>query len=182
MQPRPAEGMVCKPNSVPSSGGGHCSWIAIAGDLQRPTRNPFIRRGRKPHGHLPKRTCRRPSRHAGTAFAAHRRRADASVPYLVLHPVGFIMPAGVATAAVRSYRTFSPLPSRWVRPHAAAGRTGIRRSIFCDTFPRPKLSRISAFAPNGWALPTTVPCGVRTFLPPARRGPTARPFPFTVYR
>ncbi len=120
MQPRPAEGMVCKPNSVPSSGGGHCSWIAITGDLQRPTRNLFIRRGRKPHGLLPKRTCWRPSRHTGTALAANRRRADASVPYLVLHPVGFIMPAGVATAAVRSYRTFSPLPSRWVRPHAAA--------------------------------------------------------------
>ncbi len=45
--------MVCKPNSVPSSGGGHCSWIAITGDLQRPTRNLFIRRGRKPHGLLP---------------------------------------------------------------------------------------------------------------------------------
>ena len=33
------------------------------------------------------------------------------LPYLVLLRVGFTVPRRVATRAVRSYRTFSPLPS-----------------------------------------------------------------------
>jgi len=45
------------------------------------------------------------------------------LPYLVLLHMGFTLPACVAAAAVRSYRTFSPLP-------AASGR----RYIFCGTF------------------------------------------------
>jgi hypothetical protein len=32
------------------------------------------------------------------------------LPYLVLLRVGFTVPPRVATGAVRSYRTFSPLP------------------------------------------------------------------------
>ncbi len=35
-----------------------------------------------------------------------------------------------------------------------------RRYVFCGTFPRRRLK-----LDDGWALPTTVPCGVRTFLP-----------------
>ena len=33
------------------------------------------------------------------------------LPYLVLLRMGFALPAHVAVAAVRSYRTFSPLPA-----------------------------------------------------------------------
>jgi hypothetical protein len=40
-----------------------------------------------------------------------RPRARHMLPYLVLLQVGFTVPRSVATRAVRSYRTISPLPS-----------------------------------------------------------------------
>ena len=43
------------------------------------------------------------------------------LPYLVLLQAGFTVPRAVTSRAVRSYRTFSPLPAR-------------RRYIFCGTF------------------------------------------------
>jgi hypothetical protein len=51
--------------------------------------------------------------------------AHSTLPYSVLLRVGFAVPQGVTTCAVRSYRTFSPLP-------AVAGR----RFVFCGTFRR----------------------------------------------
>jgi hypothetical protein len=45
--------------------------------------------------------------------------------YLVLLQVGFTVPRHVATRAVRSYRTISPLPN---------AVSGARRYIFCGTF------------------------------------------------
>jgi hypothetical protein len=42
-------------------------------------------------------------------------RAGHTLPYLVLLQVGFTMPRNVATRAVRSYRTISPLPRLIVR-------------------------------------------------------------------
>jgi hypothetical protein len=48
-----------------------------------------------------------------------------TLPYSVLLRVGFTLPQGVTTCAVRSYRTFSPLPD----PKA-------RRYVFCGTFRR----------------------------------------------
>ena len=45
------------------------------------------------------------------------------LPYLVLLQVGFTVPLNVATSAVRSYRTVSPLPS--LRPIAV--RNGPQR-------------------------------------------------------
>ncbi len=52
-------------------------------------------------------------------------RATSWRPYLALLRVGFTLPRCVATRAVRSYRTFSPLP--------VPGLTGHRRYIFCGT-------------------------------------------------
>jgi len=64
--------------------------------------------------------------------AAHLERptrelvwAHSTLPYSVLLRVGFTVPQSVATCAVRSYRTFSPLP------HIA-----VRRFVFCGTFRR----------------------------------------------
>ena len=54
-------------------------------------------------------------------------RAAPLLPYLALLRVGFTMPPSVATDAVRSYRTISPLPAR---------RSGRRRYAFCCTFRR----------------------------------------------
>ena len=49
------------------------------------------------------------------------------LPYLALLQVGFAVPSNVATDAVRSYRTVSPLP---------ASLLTLRRFVFCCTFRR----------------------------------------------
>ncbi len=63
-----------------------------------------------------------------------------------LAPCGVCPARGITDAAVRSYRTFSPLP--------LAGRY-----IFCGTF------RQSALTLTSRTLSGTLLCGVRTFLP-----------------
>ena len=74
--------------------------------------------------------------------------AEAGVlPYLVLLQAGFAVPSNVATDAVRSYRTVSPLPSA----HCCAAWA----VCFLLHFPW-------ARAPQ--ALPGASSCGARTFL------------------
>jgi hypothetical protein len=68
---------------------------------------------------------------------------------LVLLRVGFTQPPRSPEALVVSYTTVSPLPAP--RPSLAGAAGGL--SLW--HFPASHL---------GWALPTTVPCGVRTFL------------------
>ena len=76
-------------------------------------------------------------------------------PLFGLAPRG-VFPAGrITPAAVRSYRTISPLP------HLSA-----RRYIFCGTF-----RRILRFPRP---LACTLPCGDRTFLPRCRERPPVR--------
>jgi len=58
----------------------------------------------------------------GRRFGALRHRA---LPYLVLLRVGFTMPRRVATRAVRSYRTISPLP----RAEARGGIFSVALSV-----------------------------------------------------
>ena len=72
----------------------------------------------------------------------------------------------ITAAAVRSYRTFSPLPRRCAP----------RRYVFCGTF------RQAALTPPSRTLSGTLLCGVRTFLPLDRaaretRRPRARQRP-----
>ncbi len=55
--------------------------------------------------------------------ADHTRRSRDMLPYLVLLQAGFSVPRTVTSRAVRSYRTFSPLPAGW-----------LRRSVLCGTF------------------------------------------------
>jgi hypothetical protein len=85
-----------------------------------------------------------PDRHATTAWVWPR------IPSLFgLAPCG-VYPAFDFTAeAVRSYRTFSPLPCAF-RP---------RRYLLCGT------SRLQALTPESRTLSGTLSCGVRTFLP-----------------
>lgn len=59
--------------------------------------------------------------------ADHTRQPKLSVPLFGLAPGGVYPATDVTTSAVRSYRTFSPLPS----PPKKLGR-----SIFCGTFRR----------------------------------------------
>ena len=80
--------------------------------------------------------------------------AEASaLPYLVLLQAGFAVPSNVATDAVRSYRTVSPLPSA----HFCAAWA----VYFLLHFPW-------ACAPQ--ALPGASSCGARTFLCKLRSG------------
>ena len=74
----------------------------------------------------------------------------AILPYLVLLHVGFSLPARVTAAAVRSYRTISPLPD---------GREPARRYIFCGTDP---WNAVLTAPPR--PLAGTLPYGDRTFL------------------
>jgi hypothetical protein len=69
----------------------------------------------------------------------------ATSPYLALLRMGFTLPRRVATRAVRSYRTISPLP-------APCGTSAV---YFLWHFP---------WAHTPQALPGTLPYGARTFL------------------
>ena len=70
-----------------------------------------------------------------------------------LAPCGVYPARSIAEAAVRSYRTFSPLPYAVARAW---------RYFFCGTF-RQRSLRIAARTLSGTLL-----CGVRTFLPSTR--------------
>jgi hypothetical protein len=76
------------------------------------------------------------------------------LPYLVLLQVGFTEPGRSPDLLVSSYLTVSPLPPRRKRPGGG---------LFSVALSLPEIGR--------WALPTTSPCGVRTFL----RGTTPIP-------
>ena len=69
-----------KPGSVED---GHSSGTGVTARLKQPTREPV---------------------------RATRARRTRMLPYLALLRVGFTLPHAVASGAVRSYRTFSPLP------------------------------------------------------------------------
>src|SRR3954454_17330419 len=73
-------------------------------------------------------------------------------PLLVLLQVGFAKPLRSPGALVRSYRTVSPLPDP--ADPCFAPRSGGLLSV-----------ALSAGRP-AWALPSTLPCGARTFLNP----------------
>jgi hypothetical protein len=101
-----------KPGSVEDN---HPSGTHVTVRLERPTRKPL--------------------RAAGTDPKAR------ALPYLVLLQVGFAVPPNVATGAVRSYRTLSPLPASHItwclgpafaRP-APPRCTRHRRFAFCCT-------------------------------------------------
>jgi len=100
---------------------GHSSGPRIAAWLKRPTR-----RFDAPSRHVLRRT-RGPS-------------------LFGLAPCGVCPARCITAAAVRSYRTFSPLPVT-------------RRYVFCGTFRRVSLN------PPSRTLSGTLLCGVRTFLP-----------------
>ena len=96
----------CKPGFVESN---HSSRTCVTTGLEQPTR----KRVRIPlETQLP---------------SSIEERAALRLPYLALLQVGFAMPPNVATGAVRSYRTVSPLPARRFP-------TSLRRFAFCCTF------------------------------------------------
>ncbi|SRR6266536_1028362 len=101
---------------------GHSSRPRVAARLKRPTRRFGA-----------------PSRHA-----PGRSRASS---LFGLAPCGVCHARTITGAAVRSYRTFSPLPG-----------VAVRRYVFCGTCRKPALK------PASRTLSGTLLCGVRTFL------------------
>jgi len=75
-------------------------------------------------------------------------RATRSLSYSALLQVGFTEPARSPASLVSSYLTVSPLPLL---------RAAVSSLWHCP-WGRPP-----------WALPSTLPCGARTFLPPRCR-------------
>src|SRR6185503_18679878 len=84
-------------------------------------------------------------------------RHGAYAPLFGLAPCGVLPATRVATRAVRSYRTFSPLPFD-------SARTRVRASLKAVFF----LCHFPSGCPDR-ALPGALPCGVRTFLFALRR-------------
>ena len=136
------------------------------------------------------------SLHACSLLSAHDPQLSATAgPFLFgLAPYGVCPARCITAAAVRSCRTFSPLPRRYesfairrtsyaknpsnrqlhlecdcVRPTTNDQRpTTTRRYVFCGTFRQPGLN------PASRTLSGTLLCGVRTFLPPLAQQATVR--------
>jgi len=169
-----------KPNSVLR---GHSSRRSVAACAhQRPTR-----RFRPLHGAD---SAIASSHSTGAAF---RRRAGTghepcswfALPSLFgLAPCGVYPAAGITAGAVRSYRTFSPLPPRGAAFRTRSSDTPVGaqpkgcptqwRYVFCGT------SRPRALKPASRTLSGTLPCGVRTFL--SRQSLLAQGFPAATAR
>jgi hypothetical protein len=130
------------------SGDDHSSRRGITDALQQPTRR--FRR------HLPKQMATRlsaPDRHATAAWAKPR------IPSLFgLAPCGVYPAFDLTAEAVRSYRTFSPLPEVRISPKLRE-RRDCGRYLLCGT------GRLQALKPESRTLSGTLSCGVRTFLP-----------------
>jgi hypothetical protein len=140
-----------KPNFVLDD---HSSRRAITDALQQPTRR-F-----RPYIHLPGRDG--PSR-------ARRISGCGGTPCLFgLAPCGVYQAVGVTPNAVGSYPTVSPLPqtANMDKTSCEAVSNSLRRFVFCCT------GRPAGFNQPSRTLSGTLPCGVRTFLPPptANRG------------
>jgi hypothetical protein len=82
------------------------------------------------------------------------RLACANATLFGLAPCGVLPATDVTAGAVRSYRTFSPLPLDSSRP---CGRDSLGAVCFLCHYPSGHPAR---------ALPGALPFGVRTFLPP----------------
>ena len=91
-----------------------------------------------------------------------RRPKPRALPYLVLLQVGFAVPPNVATGAVRSYRTISPLP---------VGLRRLRRFTFCCT--------VRGLAPPRRYL---APCSMEPGLSSANCAAIAWPTPGAIIR
>ncbi len=85
---------------------------------------------------------------AGSSGLPGVDRAGPPSPCSALLRMGFTEPSGSPRMLVRSYRTVSPLPVRRANPSPSA---------VCS------LLHFPAGHPD-WALPSILPCGVRTFL------------------
>src|SRR5688572_13407029 len=114
-----------------------------------------VRRGARTAIHL-----RLPLPTASCGLPGSSGGPPSNAPCLTLLRVGFAEPPGSPRALVVSYTAVSPLPPATRRPSAAV----------CSLWHCPA-------GHPGWVLPTTLPCGARTFLGERLRGGTRRDRP-----
>jgi hypothetical protein len=110
------------------------------------------------------RASTRPAGSVSLRLNNHRDLPNRRDPSLFgLAPCGVCHARVITAAAVRSYRTFSPLPRRFDQASVSTEFGGLEetagRYIFCGTFRPPGLNPVSR------TLSGTLLCGVRTFLP-----------------
>jgi hypothetical protein len=150
-RPLQERGNTVAPSSFPRRGARVCRQ-PVSRILSRtviPLGDALLRRSSNLPGGFGAHPCRwRPAwaRRAGT----HSRQwVKPRIPSLFgLAPCGVYHAPGFTAGAVRSYRTFSPLPAAF----------GGWRYFFCGT------GRLPALKPESRTLSGTLPCGVRTFL------------------
>ena len=82
---------------------------------------------------------------------------------LTLLPMGFTQPTQLPESLVRSYRTVSPLPGKSLptSPHNT-----LRKGCYSGGLLSAALALAAELVSGRSALPTTLLCGARTFLPP----------------
>ena len=138
-----------KPNSVPLVSPSHaCARDGNAARDNDHSSSPVITDG-----------IQQPTRRRRTGRPlADRESRGADASLFGLAPCGVLPAIRVATDAVRSYRTFSPLPFAL---RARPSRRRSARGAVCF------LCHCPSSCPDR-ALPGALPCGVRTFLPAAR--------------
>ena len=155
--------MVYKPNSVPLVGRRSLIWDRRY-RLPQATypESTRIIRADSPKRTLPVMMLRLPlSLDGGILRRTPARRAGASIPYLVLHPVGFAMPAMSPWPRCAFTTPFHPCHS---------DKIGIRRYIFCGTFPHSRRCQ------REWVGITHHRALRCSDFPPGLRRATARPF------
>ena len=135
---------------------GKCTELVAAGPVSRILSAARMLRDDHSSGTRIAARLKRPTRRFNAPSRYVRSRSRASFLF-GLAPCGVCPARGIAAAAVRSYRTFSPLP---VPPKTH------RRFVFCGTFRR-AIPTVQAWGPSR-TLSGTLLCGVRTFLPPRR--------------
>src|SRR5271169_5494274 len=101
-----------------------------------------------------------------SSFIAHCSQLRRTSFLFGLAPCGVCPARGITVAAVRSYRTFSPLPWRCRQD----GMFSVALSV--DRFPTLAQKTRKNGAPPSRTLSGTLPCGVRTFLPPFGERPS----------
>ena len=118
---------------------------------------------------------KRPTRKPRTGRSLSALSPGTRASLFGLAPCGVLPATRVTTSAVRSYRTFSPLPTYALRATAgkpARARHRTRPRVLPAVAPEARKRAVSflCHCPSSCpdrALPGALPCGVRTFLPPS---------------
>ena len=152
-----------KPNSVPSAGGDHLSGSAVADALKQPTRSlcthPFLI---PPKRDFVLRSALFPRAKIDGGGTRDAARVTPLAPYLVLHPVGFSLPALSPMPRCALTAPFHPCLIRNIAASAIGGSFSValsrtrtasqprgwvavshHRTLWCSDFP-PGVSRAIA--------------------------------------